>query len=314
MDGPTSTSADSKQTHSAAQGEVNVAEAREIPVLPFHVDLLDHVTPSSHRLDNIVQLLYVDATSVEKLAHAPHTYNLQQIEHNSCPTLDSDVTNIDTINRGLTSLLALSDSHHSDLIPGVYEGGLKVWECAFDLVEYLAKSEISFSGKRVLELGCGIGLPAIYALTKGAEEVHFQDYNPQVIDYVTIPSVLLNVKPNSDNLISSVTSYCNNCKFYSGDWSSLTAVLPSRSYDIILTSETIYSLSSQPKLLTALKCLLRPQVGVAYVAAKSFYFGVGGSVSSFVELLREDGYFHVEKCHVVDYEISREILMLKPKQ
>ena len=25
----------------------------------------------------------------------------------------------------------------SDLISGVYEGGLKVWECSFDLVDYL---------------------------------------------------------------------------------------------------------------------------------------------------------------------------------
>ena len=25
----------------------------------------------------------------------------------------------------------------SDLISGVYEGGLKVWECTFDMVDYL---------------------------------------------------------------------------------------------------------------------------------------------------------------------------------
>lgn len=45
----------------------------------------------------------------------------------------------------------------SDLIPGVYEGGLKTWECSLDLVEYLHELQCSsnfrgFSGNRVLEV------------------------------------------------------------------------------------------------------------------------------------------------------------------
>ena len=50
----------------------------------------------------------------------------------------------------------------SDLVSGVYEGGLKVWDCAFDLVEFVdTNSAEMFVGKRVLELGCGQGLPGI---------------------------------------------------------------------------------------------------------------------------------------------------------
>ena len=30
------------------------------------------------------------------------------------------------------------EAKDSDLISGVYEGGLKVWECSFDLVDYIA--------------------------------------------------------------------------------------------------------------------------------------------------------------------------------
>ena len=46
----------------------------------------------------------------------------------------------------------------SDLVPGVYEGGLKTWECSLDLVECLDKiyeGEIAerLKGKRVLEVG-----------------------------------------------------------------------------------------------------------------------------------------------------------------
>lgn len=279
--------------------------SKEHPVLPYHKELLDHVIPSKFQLSSShkLQILYVDANSVEKYeiqcqCHAIRRTTDAKNRHQSpCDSVDRECGL-------LRPLLELSNSFHSDLIPGVYEGGLKVWECAFDLVEYLAESDIDFSGMHVLELGCGAGLPAIFALIKGAREVHFQDYNPEVIDHVTIPSVLVNIA-------ESKSTYCSY-KFYSGDWSNFTQLIPSRYYDIILTSETIYSSASQPKVLAALKCLLRPQGGVAYIAAKSYYFGVGGSVSSFTELVEKDGYFNIEKCHIVDCEISREILKLQP--
>lgn len=28
----------------------------------------------------------------------------------------------------------------SDLVSGVYEGGLKIWECSLDLVDYIAQN------------------------------------------------------------------------------------------------------------------------------------------------------------------------------
>lgn len=41
----------------------------------------------------------------------------------------------------------------SDLVPGVYEGGLKTWECALDLVDYLENSGArSPTGKVILEV------------------------------------------------------------------------------------------------------------------------------------------------------------------
>ena len=48
-----------------------------------------------------------------------------------------------------------SESGASDLLPGIYEGGLKIWECAVDLARLLEQEEID--GKCVLELGCGAG-------------------------------------------------------------------------------------------------------------------------------------------------------------
>lgn len=65
-------------------------------------------------------------------------------------------------------------------------GGFKLWECAVDLAQYLcreysldklitSKTDPNFElvGRRVLELGCGQGLPGLVPLLAGAE-VHFQ--------------------------------------------------------------------------------------------------------------------------------------------
>lgn len=63
---------------------------------------------------------------------------------------------------------ALTKTNHridnnSDLISGVYEGGLKVWECSIDLCNYMAEKSSHVldricsvpGGGSVLELGCG---------------------------------------------------------------------------------------------------------------------------------------------------------------
>ncbi|XP_062319140.1 histidine protein methyltransferase 1 homolog [Osmerus eperlanus] len=90
------------------------------------------------------------------------------------------------------SILSRTAAQRSDLISGVYEGGLKVWECTYDLLELVDREGETFAGKRVLDLGCGAGLLGIVALKRGARLVHFQDYNSTVIEQLTLPNVLIN--------------------------------------------------------------------------------------------------------------------------
>ncbi|XP_038044698.1 histidine protein methyltransferase 1 homolog [Patiria miniata] len=194
---------------------------------------------------------------------------------------------------------------HSDLIPNVYEGGLKVWECSIDLVHYLHEAEVPLENKHVLELGCGAGLPGIYASKKGAAGVHFQDYNEEVIEHMTIPSVVLNRSqdgPTNQDL-----------RFFAGDWSLVQQKLissnPDTKYDIILTSETIYSVDSHDKLYQILRALLRPN-GVIYIAAKTHYFGVGGGTRIFEDLVRQRKEFNIEVCKTFTEGVKREILKM----
>lgn len=72
----------------------------------------------------------------------------------------------------------LTDKSDNDLIPCVYEGGFKIWECTQDLADLLTSSEDEhdFEGKSVCDLGCAAGILGIIALVEGATKVDFQDY------------------------------------------------------------------------------------------------------------------------------------------
>ena len=224
----------------------------------------------------------------------------------------------------LEPLLGSTDSLHSDLIPAIYEGGMKVWECAYDLVDYLASGDSpNLSGRHVLELGCGVGLPGIFALLSGAETVHFHDYNREVLSCLTIPSLLASFVSAQPDSISGQTGQTgildrlvDKTRFFFGDWADFAmshCVSGEPPYDIILTSETIYSALSQPKLLQALKKLTNQSTGLVVMAAKTHYFGVGGSVAMFRDLVARDGHFEMTVVKNIEATVPRVILLLKPR-
>ncbi|KAG0270629.1 Histidine protein methyltransferase 1 [Actinomortierella ambigua] len=290
---------------------------------------------------------------------------------------------------GGLEMLALADK--SDLVKGVYEGGLKTWECALDLVAYLAENPENYDGKKVLELGCGSALPGIFVLTKSETvKVDFQDYNDQVLRLVTLPNILLNTctrpdlqpaqpdddedsedekdakkektervdgeeakkeddgdeeeeeeedeemempekDPNDfegteldlpaaeDEKRALLQHARDQSRLIRGDWSGFVDLMgiqehdDSTKYDLILTSETIYAEENHQKLYQTIKRSLK-KGGKAYVAAKSFYFGVGGDILSFQRLIEKDGAFNVRSVFSAQTFVRREILELTFKQ
>ena len=203
----------------------------------------------------------------------------------------------------LSKLISITDREGSDLIPGVYEGGLKIWECTHDLLMYLSSNDVDFTGKCVLDLGCGAGLLGIYALLNKAREVHFQDYNPEVIDFLTIPNAMLNISKKHNE----GSSVLGKTRFFSGKWSNFKPLDFNSSpmqYDVILTSETIYNSSSHAELLNVLYRHLDKR-GFILVAAKTHYFGVGGTLGMFTKLIAQD--------HVLNHDIVKETATSVPR-
>ncbi|GJR12735.1 histidine protein methyltransferase 1 [Tanacetum coccineum] len=81
-------------------------------------------------------------------------------------------------------------------------GSSKSRDSLFDLVNVLKHeirdAQLTFRGKRVLELGCGYGLPGTFACQKGASVVHFHDLSAESVRCTTIPNVLANLQQARD--------------------------------------------------------------------------------------------------------------------
>lgn len=228
-------------------------------------------------------------------------------------------------------IVSKSVSSHSDLIPGVYEGGLKIWECTFDLMDYLSEAEIEFTNKTVLDLGCGAGLLGIVALQGEAARVHFQDYNSTVIDEITLPNVVANcisesrsgkdrktINPPSKRARKAESSpdVLSRCRFFSGEWSQVSQLLsnckPCSKYDIILTSETIYNPDYYSALHDTLAQLLDGN-GRVYLASKVHYFGVGGGVCLFEKFIEDKNVFKTSLVKTIDQGLQRCIMEISFK-
>lgn len=73
---------------------------------------------------------------------------------------------------------SLTNEVDTDLIPSIYEGGFKIWECTQDLADLFTSSDElnEFEGKTVCDLGCSAGVLGIVGLINNATKVDFQDF------------------------------------------------------------------------------------------------------------------------------------------
>jgi len=156
---------------------------------------------------------------------------------------------------GDDSSTSSSDSYESDdsrydtdLISGVYEGGLKTWEGSIDLARFLSSRKSdggdrldqvmkrirgNMEGTTLLELGCGSGIPSLYCMSvvappaAGGNPTKFVaiDFNSEVLTNSTWPNVLLNFTPphvgSEKALVSDPSLLPTIVTALGGDWNSL---------------------------------------------------------------------------------------------
>jgi len=112
------------------------------------------------------------------------------------------------------------------------------------------------------------------------------------------------------DLIEALTSFLTTCKvdlqFFYGDWASCPGL---STYDLILTSETIYEASNLPSLIKVLRMASNENTETL-VACKRLYFGLSGGEVVFRNLLLAES-AEVQDLGLVNKGVGRTILQIK---
>ena len=190
---------------------------------------------------------------------------------------------------------------NTDLISGKYEGGIKIWECDEDLLEFLPSVyNDEWKNKNVLDMGCGHGLPGIYLLLKGINEICFQDFNKEVLDQIT-SNYIFQLKNNYKIDLENKVNYVY------GDWGDFKY---NKKFNIIISGDTLYNNENYEKIYNLLKNYLDKD-GIAFFASKRFYFGVGGGSSEFRQFITDKGEMEVTQIKQIKDGINNIRVILK---
>ena len=233
------------------------------------------------------------------------------------------------------------EQYQQEVTPGVYEGGLQVWECSLDLVRYFQQHNLRLTKGSALELGAGHALPGCWLLRealkdyqkekkgdgKSAENSNnnanftmtFVDFNDYVVKDATLSNIVLNT---SDLLYADAARLArlNMVELGFGDWNDMSRKFKAdggRRFDWIMAAETTYTTEAAKDTAELLLNHLVVDTGIGWIASKRYYFGVGGGTDALREaaqLLSQNSgsshYLKVETVWVVDNGVGniREIL------
>lgn len=229
----------------------------------------------------------------------------ETVEYDLLPLNDNGIEPLKMYRQSISSTdssMPDIETNQTDIVPGVYEGGLKVWECSVDLCNYLALQTDLLTPRYCLELGCGHALPACLILRESLKQnyesvIMFTDYNDFVVNEVTIANIALNTEIMDGAY--PVDTVAKHAILGYGDWMDMSKQLSDSThgisqlpldgrFDLILAAETTYTATSARETAILLARHLVPETGVGLVATKRYYFGVGGGSDALREAARKE--------------------------
>jgi predicted nicotinamide N-methyase len=199
-------------------------------------------------------------------------------------TLTIDLTVIENLDE-LFEALVNKGTDHPDVVDERIPYWADLWASAIGLSRYLVDNQTFVKGKEVLEIGCGLGLPAIVAGKLGAGYMIATDYLPEALDFAK-----LNWQQNLP---------LENVEFTVLDWRNIPQNFPNRSErvgeeapqykaDILLAADVAYEKRAFEPLLNAFQRLVKPD-GKILIAEPNRFIS-----KDFFENLTNQG-FEVEK-------------------
>ncbi len=169
-----------------------------------------------------------------------------------------------------------------------------IWTSSLELARWCLE-EADIKGKRVLELGCGLGLPGIAAAKAGARVV-LSDYEQDALDFARYNAV----RNLSEEILAS------NVTFLQLDWRNL---LPSHlwlshlpaleKFDMIIAADVVYERRNFFPLIDVLTKLLKPD-GIAVITEPGRTIG-----EYFFNLLKEEHFHLATSKHNVELDGKR---------
>lgn len=149
--------------------------------------------------------------------------------------------------------------------------GNQIWPSAFRLCTICSSVSVNvdnhaIAGRRVIELGCGPGLPGLLCARLGASAVLLTDFEPGVLEIAR-----KNIRNNPD--VASV------CEVAALDWTGNLAEFVSSygKFDIVLAADCVYNAEHAAAVANAIAAVLQPTpeaVAVIVLGDRSARYGI----------------------------------------
>ncbi|MCC6383634.1 MAG: methyltransferase [Bacteroidia bacterium] len=192
------------------------------------------------------------------------------------------VTNFDELFERMVSENTES-GNNEDNIPYWTE----IWPASIGLSEFIAENQELVQKKKVIELGCGLGLPGIVAARMGAA-ITFSDLQPDALYFAC-----LNAEANG----------VNDAAYKIENWKRTSI---ENEYEVLIASDVSYERTAFPFLIKAFRNLLIPK-GIVLLSEPGRQYA-----RSFFSLLSNNGFrcTHHIKREVVRNEIVTNVNIL----